>query len=94
MATTSQVKSGLDAITEIIKEAHAVIAKAQSNTEGAVASLNAIPTEYADVLATINNYGTENVFEALSKAELAKLTTEFVSLVNAGNTIIATDLDS
>jgi hypothetical protein len=93
MATTSQVKSGLDAITEVIKEAHAVIAKAQSNTSIAVADLNALPTDYADVIATINAYGTTDAFEALSKAELAKLTTEFVALVNAGTTIVNTDID-
>jgi hypothetical protein len=93
MATTSQVKSGLDAITEVIKEAHAVIAKAQSNTSIAVADLNALPTDYADVLATINAYGTVDAFEALSKAELAKLTTEFMALVTAGTTIVNTDID-
>lgn len=92
MATSSQVKSGLDAVTEIIKEAHATIAKAQSNTALAVADLNAIPTEYADVLATINGYGTTDAFEALSKAELAKLTTEFSALVAAGTAIIGTDI--
>jgi hypothetical protein len=93
MATTSQVKSGLDAITEIIKDAHATIAKAQSNTSIAVADLNALPTDYADVLATINGYGTVDAFEALSKAELAKLTTEFMALVTAGTAIVNTDID-
>lgn len=93
MATTSQVKSGLDTITEIIKEAHSMIAKAQSNTAVAVANLNDIPGDYADVLSTINSYGTEDAFEALAKAELAKLTDEFVALITAGTAIAETDLD-
>jgi hypothetical protein len=92
MATSSEVKTGLDAIASVISEARNVVLKAQTNTDGAVASLNALPTEYADVIATINAYGTVDAFEALSKAELAKLTTEFNALVNAGGAISAVEV--
>lgn len=93
MATPSEVKTGMDAISERISAARATVKKAQQNTGNAVADLNAIPTEFADVLATINGYGTEDAFEALAKAELAKMTAEFSALVTAGTAIAETDLD-
>ena len=55
------------------------------------ANLNAIPTKFTDVLNTINNYGTDDVFEALCKAELANMTKEFQSLLVDVNSAV-TDL--
>lgn len=92
MATASQVKSGLDAISGIIAKARKDVESAQESTANAVSLLNALPGDYQDLIATINTYGTTNAFEALAKAELAKLTTEFQALVAAGNTIVNTDL--
>lgn len=93
MATPSEVKTGMDAISARISGARATVQKAQQNTGNAVTDLNAIPTEFGDVIATINGYGTADAFEAQAKAELAKLTAEFVALVTAGSAIVATDLD-
>lgn len=93
MATPSEVKTGMDAISERISNARATIKKAQLNSGSAVTDLNAIPTEFADVLSTINGYGTSDAFEALAKAELAKMTAEFSALVTAGTAIVETDLD-
>jgi hypothetical protein len=92
MATTSEVTVGLDKIAETISQARSTVLKAKTNTEGAVALLNAIPTEFADVLSTINDYGTEDAYEAVAKAKLAKLTSEFVALVTAGTVIIETEV--
>jgi hypothetical protein len=92
MATSSEVKTGLDSIASVISEARSVVLKAQTNTDVAVASLNALPGQYSDVIATINAYGTVDAFEALAKAELAKLTAEFIALVNAGGAISAVEV--
>lgn len=93
MATPSEVKTGMDAIAARISAARATVQKAQQNTGNAVADLNAIPNEFGDVIATINGYGTSDAFEAQAKAELAKMTAEFVALVAAGTTIVETGLD-
>lgn len=92
MATSSEVKTGLDAISAVIANARKTVLKAQTDTFGAVDALNSLPSQFADVINTINAYGTADAFEALSKAELAKLTTEFLALVTAGNTIVNTEL--
>jgi hypothetical protein len=80
MATTSEVKTGMDAIAATIANARAVVIKAKANVATAKATLDALPTAYADVLSTINAYGTTDAFEANTKAELAKLTAEFTDL--------------
>lgn len=80
MASYSEVKSGLDAISDVIRGARA---KALGHKAGAAVTsteLAALPTTYADVIATINGYGTSNASEAVAKADLAKLTTEFTAL--------------
>ncbi len=92
MATSSEVKTGLDAISGVISGARATVLKAKVNTNDAIANLGALPTEFADVIATINSYGTVDAFEAVSKAELAKLTNEFIALVTAGNAILAVEV--
>lgn len=92
MATSSEVKTGLDNIASVISEARKTILKSQTDSFGAVDALNSLPSQFAGVIATINAYGTTDAFEALAKAELAKLTAEFVALVNAGNTIVNTQV--
>lgn len=93
MASTSEVKSGLNEVAQIIADQRAVLAKAQQNAANASAALAAISTDYSDVAATINAYGTTNAFEALSKAEFAKLQTEFTALKSAADSIVAVALD-
>jgi hypothetical protein len=92
MASYSEVKAGLDDIAEIIRSQRAVLSKAVSNSQLASDGLAALPTDYADVLATINGYGTSNASEALAKADLAKLTTEFLALKAVADAIAAADV--
>lgn len=89
MASTSQVASGLDSVAARIANQRAAALAAVKSAQAVVAALNAIPTDYADLITTINGYGTTDAFEAFSKAELAKLTAEFGALLTAAETIAA-----
>lgn len=89
MASYSEVKAGLDDVAGIIREQRAVMAKAKSNAALASAALAAVPTTYADLVSTINGYGTANAAEALAKADLAKLTTEFQALKTLADQVAA-----
>lgn len=92
MASYSEVKAGLDAIAAIIRDQRAVLVKVKSNALIASETLAALPTEYADVIATIQAFGTANASEALAKAELVKLTTEFNALKTVSDAIAAANL--
>ena len=89
MATTSEVKSGLNRIAELIEGQRAVVAKAKSNAQTASEALAAIPADYADVIATIDAFVGGNAFEDLSKDEKAKLATEFTALKAEADAIVA-----
>jgi hypothetical protein len=80
MATASEVKTGLDAIAAFIsaRRSNAKSYKAAATTD--VADLDGLAAAFADLIATVDGYGTSNAFEALAKAELAKLTAEFGAL--------------
>jgi hypothetical protein len=86
MATTSQVKSGLDDISAVIRNGRQAAAQVKARITALEAELGAVPTTFADLLATVNAYTPSDAFETLSKAELAKLTTEFVALKAAALT--------
>lgn len=94
MATSSQVKTTLDEIAMIIREQRAVMEKVKSNAALASTALGDLPTVYADVVATIQAYGTTNAFEALAKAELAKLAAEYTALKADADTVAAIDLNN
>ncbi len=94
MATSSEVKSGLDKIAEVLSAQRDTMKKAKVNATNASAALASLPTDFAGVIATINAYGTSNAFEALAKAELAKMTTEFTALKSKADQVAALDLDS
>jgi hypothetical protein len=94
MATSSEVKAGLDAVAGIISEQRQVMLKVKSNAQIASDSLAALASDYADVVSTIQAYGTSNAFEALAKAELAKLTAEFTALKGKSDAVAAVDLNS
>ncbi len=94
MATYSEVKVGLDAVAAIISEQRAMMTKVKSNAALASSALAAVPTDYADVVATIQAYGTANAAEAAAKAELAKLTTEFNALKAKADQAAALDLNT
>lgn len=80
MSTASEVKSGLDEISNEIRDVREIMKKVKSNAVIASAALAELATTYADVVSTINAYGTTNAFEALSKAELAKMVSEYTAL--------------
>jgi lysophospholipase L1-like esterase len=94
MATPSQVKAGLDEIAELIRGQRAVMEKVKSNAAGASAELAAIPTEYADVIATIDAYAANSTdyFERLAKAEKAKMAAEFTALKADADAVVAIEL--
>lgn len=90
MATTSEVKAGLDDAAVMIRTSRQMQTTAKANLLAAYNQLVGIPTQFADVIATVNGYGTSNAFEAVAKAELAKLSAEFGALQTAlGNELTA-----
>ena len=89
MATTSEVKKALDEIASVIAAQEAVITKAQTNAAAASAALAAIPTDFSDVIATINAYSPTGAFETLAKDEKAKLQTEFRALKAKADAIVS-----
>lgn len=80
MASYSEVKAGLDDVSSIIREQRVIMLKAKTAAAASSVVLSGLATQYADVIATINGYGTANAAESLAKADLAKLTTEFQTL--------------
>jgi hypothetical protein len=80
MATASEVKAGLDDIARFIRDRRATILRVKNDGQAVSIALAALPTDFADLIASIQAYGTSNAFEANAKAELAKLTTEFTAL--------------
>lgn len=89
MATTSEVKTGLDLVAERIATQRAVVDKAKANAQSASDALAAIPTDFADLIATIDAYTGADEFETLAQAEKARLTTEFNALKTEADTIAA-----
>ena len=80
MSTVSEVKAGLDAISQTISNKrrdaeNAKAALAQISTE-----LDALATEYSEVIAQIGLYTPTGALETLAVDELAKMTAEFVAL--------------
>lgn len=79
-ATPSEVKAGLDAVSEVIAEQRNLVETAQQVLANVVQVLDEVPTEYADVIAQIDLYAPTGAFEELAKDELSKLTAEFQAL--------------
>ena len=80
MATTSEVKAGLDEIAASIRTNRRRFAQSKAAIVTTRDTLLAIPGEYQGLIDTVNGYVGTDPFEAVSKDELAKLTTEFVTL--------------
>lgn len=83
MATTSEVKAGLDAISAIIAGSNQKLNQAKAALLAARNQLAAIPTQYADVIETINGFTPSGAFEQLTQDEKAKLQVEFLALKSA-----------
>jgi len=94
MATPSEVKVALDAVAVVINRERIRLGKAQNIASESAAILNDLPTEYADVVATIQAYAGGDPFEDAVTAELAALTAEFVALRMQANVISAVDLEA
>jgi hypothetical protein len=89
MATSSQVKTGLDNISNTIVAQRALMKSLHDQAAGVGQVLDSIAATYSDVLATINAYpaNTTDAFQAVSKAELATMTTEFTALRSQVTTV-------
>ena len=77
MASTSEVKAGLDGIAQLIAGSNAKEANAINAIIVAFAQLENIPAQFADVIDTINGYTPTGAFETLTKDEKARLQVEF-----------------
>lgn len=92
MATTSQVEAGLDEIAARINAQRAVMTKAKSNAAGASDALDAIAADFGDVISTVQGYGTENAYEAATKAKFERMVAEFGTLKGVADTVAAIDV--
>ena len=81
--TTSQVKSGLDALGQNISGNQGRAGDIKAQLSDLIAKLDAIPADSASLIAVINGYTPTGPFEELAQDELAKLTTEFTALKSA-----------
>jgi len=83
MATTSEVKSGLNDISAMIRGSRQRQGNAKDNLLVARNQLNSLITTFSDVITTINGYTPTGAFEQLAQAEKAALQTEFMTLLTA-----------
>lgn len=81
--SASSVKAALDNIAVFISQSAQKRANAKADLLSARNQLAQIPTLYAAEIAEITGYGTSDAFEAVSKAEKAKLQAEFLALKSA-----------
>lgn len=82
-STYSQIKTGLDNISSAISTARNRLTQAQQQTNTAVAELGSLQTQYASLIADINDLATAEPANAASqnaKAEKDKLVAEFQAL--------------
>ena len=80
MATTSEVKAGLDSIASLIAGSQQLEDRAIAGLLAARNQLAGIPTQFSDVLATIDAFTPTGSFEEVTKDEKGKLATEFLAL--------------
>lgn len=92
MASYSDVKAGLDTVAAIIRDQRARLAQAKTIAAAASTTLAALSTDYADIISTVNAYGTTNASEAVAKTDLAKLTAEFGTLKSVADQIAAANI--
>lgn len=89
MATTSEIKTGLDAIAAVISAQRQSMKSIKTNAAGVSGELANLPTAYSDVIGTVQAFAsdTTDAFEKNAKAELAKLTTEFTALKSVADAV-------
>jgi len=83
MKTTSEVKSGLDDIARMIRDARQMREQTKARLTQAYNQLNGIPTQYGDLITTIDGYTGADAFESNAQAEKQRLAAEFTELKNA-----------
>ena len=76
----STVKAGLDDIAQSIRTEKQAMTNAKARISTGRNNLIALATVHAEIITEIQTYVGTDAFEALSKDELAKLTTEFIAL--------------
>jgi hypothetical protein len=86
MATKSQVKSGMQAVSDRIVQNRQRLVSAKAQVTLALNELNAIPADFADLITTIDGYAPTGEFEALAQDEKAALTSEFQALKTKATT--------
>ena len=90
MATASEVKAGLDDISQSIRTERQAAKAAVARLVAAYTKLGNLATTFSDVVTTIQAYpsdGSETPVQALQTQELADLTAEFQALRTNLNTI-------
>ena len=80
MATRSEVKAGLDAIADVIAGSIRSRAQAKVQLLAARNQLENLPTQFADVIVTIDGYAGGNEFESLTKSTKSLMATEYTAL--------------
>lgn len=91
MATVSDVEAKMEEVSRMIKVSRQRLKSAKAEITTQETNLNAIPTRFSDLIATINGYTPNGAFEELYKDQLSKLTAEFQALV-ADATLAKVDL--
>lgn len=89
MATTSEVKAGLDDIAATIRNCRKKFITCKASISAARAELAAIPTTFADVNTEITAYTGADDFENLCIAERTRLVTEYQGLRDEMDLLIA-----
>ena len=82
MASPSEVKAGLDAISRSIASNRQRLKQAKQGVAEATAALQALPSTYTDVITTVQGYSpaTTVLTEQVAASELGELTAEFMQL--------------
>ena len=93
MATTSEVKTGLDQLSIKLVDARNRAKRDQASMKTTKNILADVPTQFADIFATIDAYAGGNNFEDTAKDAKAKLISEGVTLSNKVSSA-DTDLDA
>ncbi|MCR4341692.1 MAG: hypothetical protein NUW01_17590, partial [Gemmatimonadaceae bacterium] len=83
------IEVSLAAVSALIAEQRAVIVSGKAKATAASVALAEIPTKFADVIATVQAFGTGNAYEANVKAKFAKLATEYAALKTSADNIVA-----
>lgn len=91
MASTSEIKVGMDAIASIVAAQRAEILKLQQGAQTAANELANIPTTYADLIATVTAFTNGNAYQNAVKAELISLGQEYTALKAAADSIVAVE---